>query len=196
MIVEPEQVMQRFRAWMEGARNHPGIAEPTAMSLGTIDADGTPSVRMVLLKSADERGFTFYTNQESRKGRALHATHKAALCFYWMPLERQVRIEGTVERVTDEESDDYFASRARDSQLGAWASHQSEVLENADALARAVEAMRAKFEGQAVPRPHYWVGFRVVPKRVEFWQGKPHRLHERELFTWTHRGWKMERLYP
>jgi pyridoxamine 5'-phosphate oxidase len=190
------QLLARMRGWLEEAKAHPGIAEPTAMSLGTVDANGAPSVRIVLLKSLDERGLSFFTNRESRKVAALAANPQGALCFYWMPLKRQLRVEGKITQVSAEEADAYFASRARDSQLGAWASAQSRPLESADQLRVRFEEAKARFEGKEVPRPPYWGGYRLIPNTIEFWQERPHRLHERELFTRVGGAWEMQRLFP
>ena len=172
------------------------IREPNAMALGTVEEGGQPAVRIVLLKAFDERGFVFYTNYEGRKGRHLLAHPKAALCFYWAPIDIQVRVEGTVTRVTDEEADAYFATRHRVSQIGAWASRQSEPLETPSALDERMAKYEKKFEGRDVPRPDYWSGFRVSPDRIEFWKGRPNRLHERHLYTKAGKGWKIETLYP
>ena len=172
------------------------IREPNAMALGTVEEGGQPAVRIVLLKAFDERGFVFYTNYEGRKGRHLLAHPKAALCFYWAPIDIQVRVEGTVTKVTDEEADAYFATRNRVSQIGAWASRQSEPLETPSALDERMAQYEKKFEGRDVPRPDYWSGFRVAPDRIEFWKGRPNRLHERHLYTKAGKGWKIETLYP
>lgn len=166
------------------------------MALGTVEEGGQPSVRIVLLKSFDERGFVFYTNYEGRKARHLLARPRAGLCFYWPPLDIQVRIEGTVTKVADKEADAYFASRQRLSQIGAWASRQSEPVETPTALAERVAKYEKEFEGRDVPRPAFWSGFRVWPERIEFWKGRPNRLHERHLYTRAAQGWKIETLYP
>jgi pyridoxamine 5'-phosphate oxidase len=170
--------------------------DPTAVALGTADAEGRPSVRMVLLKGVDGRGFSFFTNYESRKGRELAANPQAALCFYWPWLDEQVRAEGPVEQLPPEESDAYFARRPRGSQLGAWASHQSEPLDSRFALLRRVAATEARFLGRAVQRPPHWGGFLLRPERIEFWKSKTSRLHERLRFTRTSEGWQSERLQP
>jgi pyridoxamine 5'-phosphate oxidase len=175
------------------------LHEPTAMALGTADAEGRPSVRMVLLKEVDERGFVFYTNLESRKAGDLLANPRAALCFHWQPLEIQVRVEGRVEPVSAEEADAYYASRARGSRIGAWASRQSTQLDSYETLERRVAEFEAKFADGEVPRPPFWSGFRVVPDRIEFWFGRPSRLHERELYLRADGDpprWTKELLYP
>lgn len=172
------------------------IPEPNAMSLGTIGNRDQPYVRIVLLKAFDERGFVFYTSYDGRKGRQLIAHPRASLCFYWAPLSIQVRIEGRVTKVSDEEADAYFATRERRSQIGAWASRQSEPLETPTALDERVAKYEKEFDGKTVPRPEYWSGFRVWPERIEFWKGKPNRLHERHLYTRDGEGWLIETLYP
>ena len=166
------------------------------MALGTVDERGQPSVRIVLLKAFDERGFAFYTNYEGRKARDLLAQPRAGLCLYWAPIDLQVRIEGTVTKVADEEAEAYFASRERLSQIGAWASRQSEPVETPTALAERVAKYENEFAGRDVPRPKFWSGFRVRPERIEFWKGCPNRLHERHLYTRAGNGWKIETLYP
>jgi pyridoxamine 5'-phosphate oxidase len=171
-------------------------AEPDATVLSTVDPDGRPSGRFVLLKAVDERGFVFYTNLDSRKARALSANPFASLCFYWPPLDKQVRVEGRVERVTDEDADAYFATRPRESQIGAWASQQSAVLESPAMLEERVAAIRARFGDGVVPRPPFWSGFRVVPSSIEFWTRDPARLHERERFDRNGDRWTRSLLYP
>jgi len=194
----PADPIERFRQLYALAEkiDRAVIREPNAMALGTVDEGGQPAVRIVLLKAFDERGFVFYTNYEGRKGRHLLAHPKAALCFYWAPIDIQVRVEGTVTKVTDEEADAYFATRHRVSQIGAWASRQSEPLETPSALDERMAKYEKKFEGRDVPRPEYWSGFRVSPDRIEFWKGRPNRLHERHLYTKAGKGWKIETLYP
>jgi pyridoxamine 5'-phosphate oxidase len=196
-LIPPDPV-ERFREVFERAEkiDRSIMPEPNAMSLGTVENGNQPSVRIVLLKAVDERGFVFYTNFEGRKGKQLLAQPRAALCFFWPPLDTQVRVEGAVTKVSDEEADAYFASRARLSQIGAWASKQSRPLESASALDQRVAEYEKKFEGKSVPRPPFWSGFRVVPERIEFWKGRPNRLHERHLYTRDRNGWRIETLYP
>jgi pyridoxamine 5'-phosphate oxidase len=194
----PPDPIERFRSVFALAEklDRAIIPEPNAMSLGTIGNRDQPYVRIVLLKAFDERGFVFYTSYDGRKGRQLIAHPRASLCFYWAPLSIQVRIEGRVTKVTEEEADAYFATRERRSQIGAWASHQSEPLETPTALDERVAKYEKQFEGKTVPRPEYWSGFRVWPERIEFWKGKPNRLHERHLYTRDGEGWLIETLYP
>jgi pyridoxamine 5'-phosphate oxidase len=171
--------------------------DPEAMALATADADGRPSVRMVLLKGHGPEGFVFYTNEQSNKGRDLAARAEAALLFHWKSLRRQVRISGPVSRVPPEEADAYFASRSRDSQLGAWASDQSRPLDRRETFEARVQGMTQRFDGEDVPRPPHWGGFRVSPLRIEFWQDRAHRLHERRLFLAdADGGWTEGLLYP
>lgn len=184
-----------FRAWMAQAQaSEPN--DPNAMALATVDADGLPNLRMVLLKSADETGFVFYTNIGSAKGRELEGQPKAALLLHWKSLRRQIRARGTVTRVTDEEADAYFRSRPRDSRIGAWASQQSRPLESRFAFEKAIALYGAKYALGEVPRPPYWTGFRVVPVAMEFWQDRPFRLHDRLAFSRDGDGWTRTRLYP
>jgi len=194
----PPDPIERFRSVYALAEklDRSIIPEPNAMSLGTIGNRDQPYVRIVLLKALDERGFVFYTSYDGRKGRQLIAHPRASLCFYWAPLSIQVRVEGRVTKVSDEEADAYFATRERRSQIGAWASRQSEPLETPTALDDRVAKYEKEFEGKTVPRPEYWSGFRVWPERIEFWKGKPNRLHERHLYTRDGEGWLIETLYP
>jgi pyridoxamine 5'-phosphate oxidase len=194
----PPDPIERFRSVYALAEklDRSIIPEPNAMSLGTIGNRDQPYVRIVLLKAFDERGFVFYTSYDGKKGRQLLAHPRASLCFYWAPLSIQVRIEGRVTKVADEEADAYFATRERRSQIGAWASRQSEPLETPTALDERVAKFEKEFEGKTVPRPEYWSGFRVWPERIEFWKGKPNRLHERHLYTRDGEGWLIETLYP
>ena len=185
----------RFTAWLEEAVNT-GVPEPTAMAVATADADGAPHVRMLLLKGVDERGFVFYTNLGSPKAAELAANPRASLCFYWNPLKRQVRVSGRVERVSDAEADAYFATRPRLSQIGAWASPQSQPMTDRFELERNCAAVALRFGIGAVPRPPHWSGYRVVPEHIEFWQEKPFRLHERIRCTRTAGGWTSQRIFP
>ena len=185
----------RFDAWFGEAQDQEPN-DPNAMCVATVDAAGQPSARMVLLKGHDVRGFVFYTNRGSRKAGDLAADPKAALLFHWKSLRRQVRVEGPVEWASDAESDAYFASRSRDSQLGACASEQSRPLDSRETFEARFAEMQARFEGGAVPRPPHWGGYRVIPERIEFWQDRAHRLHERRLFTRAQGGWAEGLLYP
>lgn len=192
MTTDPFQL---FDTWFAEAR----ASEPNdsnAMALATVNADGQPSVRMVLLKGHGPDGFVFYTNRESRKAGELAAVPKAALLFHWKSLRRQIRIEGAVSRVSDAESDAYFASRSRDSQLGAWASDQSRPLDARATFEARYEEARARFEGGEMPRPPHWGGYRVAPSAIEFWQDREHRLHERRLFVREGDAWSEGLLYP
>jgi pyridoxamine 5'-phosphate oxidase len=193
--VDPDPVVQ-FCHWFDQALAA-GVTEPNAMVLATAAPDGWPSARVVLLKGVDERGFSFFTNYHSRKGRELAANPHAALTFFWPELERQVRVKGTVGVVTPEESDDYFRSRPLDSQLGAWASPQSEAISGRDELERRLAEVRERFAGGAVPRPSHWGGYRLAPTEVEFWQGRPGRLHDRLRYVRDPDGaWRLGRLGP
>lgn len=194
-IFQREEPIGLFVDWLEDAKRYePNDAN--AMSLATVDASGLPDARMVLLKDVDGRGFTFYSNRESAKGRALEAHPAAALLFHWKSLRRQVRVRGRIEPVSAAEADAYFASRARESRVGAWASDQSRPLESREALELAVARETARFEGREVPRPERWIGWRVIPETVEFWRDRPFRLHDRLLFTREGGGWTTSRLQP
>lgn len=187
---------RQFAAWFDETRAASPV-EPNAMALATVGADGRPSLRMVLLKGADERGFVFYTNYESRKGRELADTPWAALTFFWPEMERQIRIEGRVEPVSAQESDAYFHSRPIGSQLSASASRQSEVIAGREELEQRVAALGAQYQNQEIPRPENWGGFRVIPDAIEFWQGRASRLHDRLRYRLlASGGWQIERLSP
>ena len=192
MATDPFQL---FDEWFAEARASE-VNDAEAMALATADALGQPSVRMVLLKGHGPDGFIFYTNEESAKGRQLAADPQAALLFHWKSLRRQVRIEGVIERVSDAEADAYFATRGRDSQLGAWASDQSRPLDNREHFEARFEKMKQRFDGQDVRRPPHWGGYCVIPRRIEFWSDRAHRLHERRLFTLSDGGWSEGLLYP
>ncbi|HEX2188318.1 MAG TPA: pyridoxamine 5'-phosphate oxidase [Longimicrobiaceae bacterium] len=188
----------RFGELLERARAT-DLPEPTAMALSTVGPDGRPSSRMVLLKGFDRDGFVFYTNLESRKAREIAGSPWVALCFHWQPLEVQVRIEGRAGAVSEEEADAYFAGRPRGSQVGAWASRQSEELPSRAALEERIRETEERFAGAVVPRPPFWSGFRVVPDRIELWSGRPSRLHERDVYTRDPAapgGWHLRQLYP
>ncbi|MFL6722308.1 MAG: pyridoxamine 5'-phosphate oxidase [Sphingomonas sp.] len=185
----------QFDEWFAEARAAE-VNDHEAMALATADAEGRPAVRIVLLKGHGPEGFVFYTNEQSAKGEQLAANARAALLFHWKSLRRQVRIEGAVERVPDEDADAYFGSRARDSQLGAWASDQSRPLDSRATFERRFAEAQRRFEAQEVPRPPYWGGYRVIPEQIEFWTDRPHRLHERRLFTRERGGWTEGLLYP
>jgi pyridoxamine 5'-phosphate oxidase len=185
-----------LRAWAYVQATAPAGLPSATVALATADGQGNPSLRMVLIKEVDDRGFVFYTNTQSRKGRELEANPRAALCFYWHWLKWQVRVEGSVDVVSDAEADAYFASRPRGSQIGAWASDQSEPVESRARLEERARNAEARFAGQDVPRPYFWSGYRVVPDRIEFWQEAPDRLHHRLVFTRTPAGWSRTLLYP
>jgi pyridoxamine 5'-phosphate oxidase len=195
LLPEGEGPLSLFGAWFEDARSKEPN-DPNAMALATVDADGLPDVRMVLLKDFDTRGFTFYTNLDSAKGQQLAEQPRAALLFHWKSLRRQVRVRGAIERVSDEEADAYFATRARGSQLGAWASDQSRPLPEPHALEKAVAKYALKFGVSAPPRPPHWSGFRLIPNHFEFWRDRPFRLHERLVFDRAGDEWATGRLYP
>lgn len=185
----------QFSRWFADALNA-GIVEPNAMTLATVDEAGLPNARMVLLRGADERGFSFFTNYTSTKGQELAACAHAALVFYWRELNRQVRIRGKVEKVPPAESAEYFASRPRGSQIAAWASRQSQPVPGRQALEEAVAAFEARFAGSEVPLPEFWGGYRVIPDTIEFWQGRPSRLHDRIRYQRHTGGWTRQRLSP
>ena len=192
--LDPDPFAQ-FARWFDEAKA--AVKElPECMMLATSSHEGEVSVRAVLLKSFDERGFVFFTNYNSRKSAQMHDNPRAALAFWWPPLERQVRIEGAVVRTTEEESDEYFATRPRGSQLGAWTSAQSEILASREQFDEEYAATEARFEGQPVPRPPFWGGFLIDPSRIEFWYGRTDRLHDRILYVREGAYWRVERLYP
>jgi pyridoxamine 5'-phosphate oxidase len=186
--------IEQFGAWWERAVAEVPLAD--AITLATVDADGSPDARMVLLKGFDQRGFRFYTNYESAKGRQLEATGRAAIIAYWRELDRQVRARGTVERLGEAESDEYFAARARESQLGAWASPQSQPLTSRRHLDQRLRDVRDQFQGGTVPRPSFWGGYLLRPDSIEFWQGQVDRLHDRFSYLRESGGWRIERLGP
>lgn len=188
--------IEQFRIWFDEASSHKDIKEANALSLATATPGGVPSNRMVLLKEFDDSGFVFYTNLTGRKGRELDANPVAAMCFYWEPLGRQVRIEGEVEPVSNEEADAYFASRPLESRLGAWVSRQSEPLESMATLVKDVAKMGMKFATEDVPRPSHWSGFRLVPNAMEFWTRGEYRIHERRRFDREDERWRSALLYP
>jgi len=197
-FITEKDPFQLFHHWLRDAEALE-INDPDAMSLATVDETGMPDVRMVLLKGADENVFVFYTNYESRKGQEILVSMKAALCFHWKSLGRQVRVRGLVEKVSDEEADAYYASRPRGSRIGAWASRQSRPLESRFALEKAVAEYTLRYAVGSIPRPPYWSGFRIRPIFMEFWHSRPFRLHDRVLFTRASPdsdNWQAERLYP
>ncbi|MDQ2632253.1 MAG: pyridoxamine 5'-phosphate oxidase [Pseudomonadota bacterium] len=195
-FTEAAEPFRLFAAWLDDAAgSEPN--DPNGVALATVDEDGMPDVRMVLLKGFDEAGFVFYTNFDSAKGREILSSMKAAMCFHWKSLRRQVRVRGPVEVVSDAEADDYFATRPRGSRIGAWASKQSRPLESRFALEKAVAEYTAKYAIGEIPRPKHWSGFRIVPQTIEFWHDRPFRLHDRVVFSRTSEGgWEKTRLYP
>jgi pyridoxamine 5'-phosphate oxidase len=186
----------QFAQWFDAAERCAAIVDPTAMCLSTVDGKGWPDARMVLLKDYDDRGFVFYTNRHSPKGKQLQKNPRAALTFHWAPLQKQIRIQGKTEFVSDAEADDYWNTRPRLSQLGAWASKQSEELSTRAILVKDVTKLALKYGVGPVPRPPYWTGVRVLAHKIEFWQGQPNRLHDRFLYTKKGDQWKIARLYP
>ena len=195
-FTESKEPFRLFGAWLDDATRGE-INDPNAVALATVDAEGMPDVRMVLLKGFDEHGFVFYTNFESAKGREILGSMKAAMCFHWKSLRRQVRIRGNVEIVSDAEADAYFASRPRGSRIGAWASKQSRSLESRFALEKSVAEYTARYAVGEIPRPKHWSGFRIVPTAIEFWHDRPFRLHDRVTFSRRpDGGWDKDRLYP
>ena len=194
-FTESEEPFALFGAWLDDATaSEPN--DPNAVALATVDSDGLPDVRMVLLKDFDPTGFVFYTNFESAKGREILGSMKAAMCFHWKTLRRQVRIRGPVDIVTDAEADAYYATRPRGSRIGAWASRQSRPLESRFALEKAVAEYTLRYPVGDIPRPAHWSGFRIAPQAIEFWHDRPFRLHDRMLFTRSGAGWEKTRLYP
>ena len=189
-----ENPLNQFKIWFDEVIQSE-LSEANAMLLSTV-SNGRPSGRIVLLKGVDETGFTFFTNYASKKGEEIEANPQVALTFFWKELERQVRIEGTIEKTSEIESDDYFAIRPRGSQIGAWVSHQSEVVENREFLEEKLKTFEQEFEGVPVPRPPYWGGYRVIPDYMEFWQGRPSRLHDRLAYVLKDGVWATERLSP
>ena len=186
----------QFRTWFDQATAE-GLPEPNAVTVSTATPEGRPSSRVVLMRGFDERGFVFYTNYQSRKGREIEENPHAAMCFFWQPMERQVRIEGRIEKTTEAESDDYFRGRPTGSKLGAWVSNQSGVVPGRSTLEAEMEAIKTRFPGEEIPRPPHWGGFRVVPESVEFWQGRRSRLHDRLVYRRADDGgWRVERLAP
>ncbi len=189
------EALTRFRNILSEAEKA-DILEPTAMTLATADPSGHPSARTVLLKTIDDKGFTFYTNLTSRKAQQINSNPRAALCFFWQPLMQQVTVEGPVEQLSDQQANAYWDTRERDSQLGAWASKQSEVLDSRETLNRRVAQYREKFKDKKVPRPSTWSGYRIIPERIEFWTAGWHRLHERICYYKSADSWSMTLLYP
>jgi pyridoxamine 5'-phosphate oxidase len=191
-----QKPFEAFELWLEEAKNNEKIIEPTAMCLTTVSAENKPSSRMVLLKKFDETGFCFFTNLTSRKGGELEDNKNVALCFYWGVLGRQVRIEGEVEAVSPIEADDYFKSRRRESQIGAWASKQSQEMENDEEFEKRIKDTEEQFEGKDVSRPIFWSGFRCKPTRIEFWEEGDFRLHKRTIYQKSGSVWDISRIYP
>ncbi len=191
-----DEPFQKFSTWLDLACAKPEIFEPTAMCLSTVGENNRPSSRMILLKKFDERGFCFFTNLTSRKGKELAHNQNVALCFYWGILGLQVRIEGVVEKVSAEEADEYFASRRRGSQIGAWASKQSCEMKDWKEFEDRIAEISKSFEGQEIPKPPFWSGFRVIPHVIEFWQEGEFRIHQREVYERFFDGWRVKKIYP
>jgi pyridoxamine 5'-phosphate oxidase len=196
VMTAPDPIARFAASYARAIALLPPEANPTAMVISTVGSDGRPSSRYVLLKDVDARGFVFYTNLHSRKGREIAGNPHVSLCFYWAALEEQIRVEGRAEPVTSAEADEYFATRPRDSQIGAWASDQSAPLSSPEDLVRRFDELSTKYEGLAVPRPPHWSGLRVVPARIEFWHSRPSRLHDRELYERDGDAWRVTRLHP
>lgn len=196
MTVIGKEILEQFRTWFDEACAQPQIRYADAMNLATVDSQGKPSSRMVLLKHFDEMGFVFFTNYHSRKSANLTLNPKAALCLYWEPIRKQIRIEGRVEMTNEEESEAYFGSRPRESQIGAWASAQSDALESRDVLIASLKKFETKYDGMDVPRPPNWGGWRVIPDRIEFWQEGDFRLHERVVWSFENSAWIRGLLNP
>ncbi len=192
----PDEPVEQFARWFEQAQRDPRVPHPTAVCVSTIDPRGFPDSRMVLLKTFDREGFVFFTNMHSAKARSLLALPRAAMCFYWEGLGRQVRVQGTVTRVGEDEADTYWRSRPRESRIGAWASDQSETMPGPAALARRVRELADALGDRDVPRPPHWSGFRVAPLRMEFWQEAPDRLHDRFVYRRVGQRWEISQLYP
>lgn len=191
-----EEPFKKFDNWLKMAIDNGQIVEPTAMCLATVNEEGAPSSRMILLKKFDERGFCFFTNLTSRKGKEIMNNKNAALCFYWGALGKQIRIEGKMEPVSPKEADDYFATRRRESRIGAWASKQSCEMQDWSEFENRIQQITKDFEGQEVVRPPFWSGFRVVPKRIEFWQEGDFRIHRREVYELENNEWIVKKIYP
>lgn len=195
-IVDFKEPFKKFHEWFEIAKKNKDIIEPTAMSIATVGKDLKPSLRMVLLKSFDENGFCFYTNLTSRKSREIAENSNVALCFYWGILGKQVRIEGQVISIDQKEADNYFHSRPRDSQIGAWASKQSQIMEDWQDLENRISIIGKQFENQEIPRPAFWSGYRVVANNIEFWEEGKYRIHNRLLYKRQNNKWLLNKLYP
>ena len=195
LINSDKKPIELFQEWFEEAKKSE-INDPNAMNLATISSDGKPSSRIVLLKSYDDKGFVFYTNSNSKKGRAIKNNDSVALNFHWKTLQRQIRIEGNVSQISNAEADEYYNSRPLGSRIGAWASLQSEELDDRSTLTKRVEEFEKKFTNNDVPRPSYWNGYLVIPKLIEFWQDMPFRLHDRLEFRMENDGWVTRKLYP